>query len=384
MPIGIRDEHEAAAPLAARVVRVAVPCWRRPARRSTLRPTHSRRSGSDLAAHGTLGIHLPEEFGGQGAGLVELAVAAEELGRAAAPGPWATTVVVGAVLAEHGAPAQGVPPRGSSTAPRPRRSSTRSASPDGRREPRPGLVGTRRTDGAVWSSKERSSRSSTAPWSPSCWPRWRQRDRRCGCSSNATMRGPSKECRASTRHGRRRRGRSRVRSIPPARILTGATTERVRDLALLVAVRRGGRRRTLVPRRRGGARTDSPPVRQADRPVPRREASPRRHAGPARAVGGRDVGRGHLGRRGVRRGGRPEHPGAGPSCRCSSLRLWHSTATSRRPTAPSRCSAGWVSPGSTTRTSTSGGPRRSASSSAAPLRCVPSPHDSPCRGRAGD
>ena len=38
--------------------------------------------------------------------MVELAVVAEELGRAAAPGPWAGTAVVGAVVAECGSPTQ--------------------------------------------------------------------------------------------------------------------------------------------------------------------------------------------------------------------------------------------------------------------------------------
>ena len=57
--------------------------------------TASRRFWAELGAQGTLGIHLPEEFGGQGAGMVELAVVAEELGRAAASGPWDTTAVVG-------------------------------------------------------------------------------------------------------------------------------------------------------------------------------------------------------------------------------------------------------------------------------------------------
>jgi alkylation response protein AidB-like acyl-CoA dehydrogenase len=58
---------------------------------------------SGLGAQSTLGIHVGEEFGGQGAGLLELAVVAEELGRAAAPGPWGTTAVVSAVVAESGA-----------------------------------------------------------------------------------------------------------------------------------------------------------------------------------------------------------------------------------------------------------------------------------------
>ena len=41
---------------------------------------------AELGAQGTLGIHIDEAVGGQGAGMVELAVTAEVLGRAAAPG----------------------------------------------------------------------------------------------------------------------------------------------------------------------------------------------------------------------------------------------------------------------------------------------------------
>jgi len=59
--------------------------------RDTLRP--------GLAAQGLLGLHLPEALGGQGAGLLELAVAAEELARALVPGGFLPTVLAGAVLA---------------------------------------------------------------------------------------------------------------------------------------------------------------------------------------------------------------------------------------------------------------------------------------------
>jgi alkylation response protein AidB-like acyl-CoA dehydrogenase len=52
-----------------------------------------------LAAQGLLGLHLPEALGGQGAGLPELAVAAEELARAMVPGAFLPTVLAGAVLA---------------------------------------------------------------------------------------------------------------------------------------------------------------------------------------------------------------------------------------------------------------------------------------------
>jgi len=52
-----------------------------------------------LAEQGVLGLHLPEEHGGQGYGLPELAVALEELGRALVPGAYLPTVFASAALA---------------------------------------------------------------------------------------------------------------------------------------------------------------------------------------------------------------------------------------------------------------------------------------------
>jgi alkylation response protein AidB-like acyl-CoA dehydrogenase len=60
-----------------------------------------------LASQGLLGLHLPEAAGGQGYGLPELAVAAEEMGRALVPGAFLPTVLASAVLAAAG----GGPPR---------------------------------------------------------------------------------------------------------------------------------------------------------------------------------------------------------------------------------------------------------------------------------
>ena len=55
-----------------------------------------------LAGQGLLGLHLPEPAGGQGFGLPELAIAAEELGRALLPGGFLPTVLASAVLARAG------------------------------------------------------------------------------------------------------------------------------------------------------------------------------------------------------------------------------------------------------------------------------------------
>ncbi|TDC69918.1 acyl-CoA dehydrogenase [Actinomadura sp. GC306] len=57
---------------------------------------------ADFAGLGLLGLHLPEEHGGGGAGLQELVVVAEELGRAAAPGPALPTMTASAVIAASG------------------------------------------------------------------------------------------------------------------------------------------------------------------------------------------------------------------------------------------------------------------------------------------
>jgi alkylation response protein AidB-like acyl-CoA dehydrogenase len=58
-----------------------------------------------LRDQGLLTDHLPEEFGGTGAGWVELAVTVEEAARALLPGPFLSTILTSAVLADAGASA---------------------------------------------------------------------------------------------------------------------------------------------------------------------------------------------------------------------------------------------------------------------------------------
>jgi alkylation response protein AidB-like acyl-CoA dehydrogenase len=60
-----------------------------------------------LADLGLIGVAIPEEYGGAGAGQLELCVIAEELGRALAPVPFASTVYLAAdLLMEAGSDAQ--------------------------------------------------------------------------------------------------------------------------------------------------------------------------------------------------------------------------------------------------------------------------------------
>ena len=51
-----------------------------------------------LAELGLIGVAIPEEYGGAGAGQLELCVIAEELGRVLAPVPFASTVYLAAEL----------------------------------------------------------------------------------------------------------------------------------------------------------------------------------------------------------------------------------------------------------------------------------------------
>jgi 3-oxochol-4-en-24-oyl-CoA dehydrogenase len=107
MAIGLSSEHldlaEAVRGWASRhcpaeVTRAAVsepgaaPAWYR----GTLR--------ARLAEQGLLGLHIPEDHGGQGYGMTELAVALEELGRALVPGGFLPTALASAVLLAAGGP----------------------------------------------------------------------------------------------------------------------------------------------------------------------------------------------------------------------------------------------------------------------------------------
>ncbi len=97
MGIGLTEEHDALADAvrgwAERNAPVGVV-------RATLDADEERRPDfwAGLAEQGLLGLHVPEEFGGQGAGLLELAVALETLGRAAVPGPFLPSVLASAAL----------------------------------------------------------------------------------------------------------------------------------------------------------------------------------------------------------------------------------------------------------------------------------------------
>jgi len=56
----------------------------------------------EIVSTGWLGLHIDEQYGGQGYGLPELTIVLEQLGRAAIGGPFLPTVAVSAVIAEIG------------------------------------------------------------------------------------------------------------------------------------------------------------------------------------------------------------------------------------------------------------------------------------------
>jgi alkylation response protein AidB-like acyl-CoA dehydrogenase len=61
---------------------------------------------AEIGSLGWLGLHVPEEYGGSGYGLAELAVVLEELGRTVAPGPFLPTVMASALVDRAGDDAQ--------------------------------------------------------------------------------------------------------------------------------------------------------------------------------------------------------------------------------------------------------------------------------------
>ena len=234
MPIGIRDEHED--------LRVSVRRWVE----SRCPPAVTRAAldaeadvlppfWEDLAAQGTLGIHLPGEFGGQGAGIVELAVIAEELGRAAAPGPWASTAVVGAVVADCGSPSQAKELVGGlADGSTPASVVVPVGGHDGSAVTWPGLSGHPGRDGAVTvdGTLRPVPNGSVvslvlAPVAVGDTVQWMllERGDAAAVEPMASF-DPSRPSATWMLQGAR---------VPPERVLAGAATGRIRDLALVVA-----------------------------------------------------------------------------------------------------------------------------------------------------
>jgi 3-oxochol-4-en-24-oyl-CoA dehydrogenase len=97
MAIALREEHEALQESAARWLAARSP-------RDVVRAgLESKEEPALLADAAWLGLHVPEELGGSGFGLLELCVVVEQAGRAMLPGPFVPTVLLTALLARAGA-----------------------------------------------------------------------------------------------------------------------------------------------------------------------------------------------------------------------------------------------------------------------------------------
>ena len=106
MPIALTEEHRELADVAADFLADRDVPGALHAACSTPTRSRSRRSGTSSSSMGWLGLHLPEEFGGSGYGLTELAVVVEALGAACAPGPFLPTVIASAIIDALGTDAQ--------------------------------------------------------------------------------------------------------------------------------------------------------------------------------------------------------------------------------------------------------------------------------------
>ncbi|HEY2089381.1 MAG TPA: acyl-CoA dehydrogenase [Mycobacterium sp.] len=110
MPLAITEDHRALAQVANAMV--AGRAGTAGARRILLDREKTGRWWStdglwkEIVSTGWLGLHVDEQFDGQGYGLPELTIVLEQLGRAAVGGPFLPTVVVSAVIAEAGTDGQ--------------------------------------------------------------------------------------------------------------------------------------------------------------------------------------------------------------------------------------------------------------------------------------
>ena len=280
----------------------------------------------ELVSMGWLGLHLPEDVGGSGYGLDELAVVLEALGAAAAPGPFLPTVIASAIIDAVGSDVQ-------------------------RKAHLPGLAdGT--TLGAValggsvdpWRRRETRRRCRPRPRRRPCRPVRGAHRRRPRPGARHVGR-PSSPSTASTRRAASPGWRLDGVVVGDDEVVPDGAATAValaRSLAAAEAAGGAGGDPPDGARLRQGARA----VRAHDRHLPGRQAPPRQHARRRRARRRRGVGRGPSRR--PRSARRPR--------RCRRRQRRPSRRTGGAPRRASSCWAGSASRGSTTPTSTSVAP----------------------------
>ena len=105
MALAITDDHRSLADTAAGFLakhRAAAGTRERLEGSSAQLPAQLPGWWHEMAGLGWLGLHIPEQYRGSGYGLEELAVVAEQLGAALAPGPFAPTVIASATMLAAG------------------------------------------------------------------------------------------------------------------------------------------------------------------------------------------------------------------------------------------------------------------------------------------
>lgn len=102
MSIGIGADHDALADSFARFAARNAPVERTRDQFDRLGRGDRPAFWEQLVSLGIPSLHIPEEYGGAGAGLLELAVALEQSGHGLIPGPLLPTVGASAVIASHG------------------------------------------------------------------------------------------------------------------------------------------------------------------------------------------------------------------------------------------------------------------------------------------
>ena len=99
MELVLTEDQELLAKTASDFVRQHSPVSRLRALRDAADPIgFSRDVWKQMAELGWVGILIPEEYGGAGMGLADLAVVLEALGRTLAPEPFLSTVLLGGQL----------------------------------------------------------------------------------------------------------------------------------------------------------------------------------------------------------------------------------------------------------------------------------------------
>ena len=314
---------------------------------------------------GLCGVHVPEDYGGQGFGFVELGIVLEEMGRALVCAPYfASAVLATTAIMNAATEAQKdalLPPHRAPARPSPRwRSPSRTAAGTRRRRRDHGDARRRRLHA---STASRASCSTATP--PTCIVVLARAPGSSGEDglSFFTVRGDAPGLDPPAAEGARPDPQARPARVPRRR-------SRADRRARAPPPRRSPRRSTRPPRAwparwsaapsgcaRIGARLRQPAhaVRPPDRLVPVDEAQAGRHAAGGRA---RQVGR-------LRAPPKPR-PTTPTTCRRSprSPRPPPRRPTCRPPSTRSRSTAASASPGTTTPTSGSSAPRAPRSSSA--------------------